>query len=118
MPNIFESTSEDLRQVQLEAVTDSGNQAAGTITFAGKVIPAFVGPFSIQQFLTPGGFRPSLAGTVIVNKSDLPSDTPLHSGNLLTATPPIGVTRNCQIMDFEDCYSFWKITVIDQSQNA
>lgn len=118
--NAFEAHAESLTQLQREETRDTGNQAAGTITFAGQTIPANVGPFTIQQVLRQdgGGYSPSLIGSIIVLKSDLPPGTDFHSGNRLSATPPLSDSRTCQIITIEDCYSFYILTVADMNQNV
>jgi hypothetical protein len=86
----------------------------------GKVYNAIILP--IQEHQLPrqsgGGLVPTLLCTCSVLKSDLPVATVFKTGQYIYVNPVWSYQRFCQIFSIEDCFTSWKLTVFDVSQNG
>lgn len=119
--NIYQECADALGQVQAESAANASDPQAGTVQYGqGAPIPAFVGVFSESQILREdgGGFVPSKRAMVQVIKTYLPANTRFRSGHPIIVTPPLCMAKSCQIVAWDDMFSFWQLTVEDISQNA
>lgn len=119
--NIYQECADALSQVQAESAADAGDPTAGTAQYLqGAPVPAFVGVFTQSQILREdgGGFVPSTRAMIQITKTYLPANTKFRSGHKIVVTPPLSVARACQIVEWQDMFSFWQLTVEDISQNA
>jgi hypothetical protein len=111
-----------LNPYQAHAVVLAQLQAelGGGVTYAGHDIPAVVGLFEVMQLLRPdgGGFVPSLAADVIVQKTDCPATITMKTGHAITVTAPRSNPRACQIVSITDLGDNWRIVVSDANQAA
>ncbi len=121
LQNIYQECADALGQVQAESAANAGDPAAGTLVYGqGPPVPAFVGVFTESQVLREdgGGFVPSKRAIIQVTKTYLPANTGFRSGHKIVVTPPLSVSKNCQIISWDDKFSFWELIVEDISQNA
>lgn len=119
--NIYQELGDALSQVQAESAANAGDPTAGTVIYGqGAPTPAFVGVFNEQQVLREdgGGFVPSKRAMIQIMKTYLPANTAFRSGHPITVTPPLCAPKSCQIVSWDDMFSFWQLTVEDISQNA
>ena len=126
--NLFAAHSQGMSMLQKQmsaglTQTDPTQGQPGTVTFAGKVMPAVVGLFEMAQRFVSGGVQESLDAFVYIQKSDMSAagfspKTTFKNGEFITVTQPGSQTRQCSVVSSEDKYSFWVLTVADASENA
>lgn len=91
----------------------------GSLAFNGRVFPATIGAFTIDQRLRPdgGGFSPLLTGQASIAFEDL-GDTVFKRGQFVTVAPNTGSSRDCQIESVVDTGAIVTLNLLDKNQNA